>query len=105
LVYQSKNETEMGNIIIRADLHGAKVKVIRSQVSSFIGIEGIILQETSKTFNIITPDDVLKNITKKNSVFTFVIGKFLVTLHGKYFDKNSQSRSTHNWKNRENFDI
>lgn len=46
--------------ILKADLHGAVVKVVSSLCSPFVGIEGILVQETQNTFKIITRENKCK---------------------------------------------
>ncbi|KAJ2156559.1 RNase P/RNase MRP complex subunit, partial [Coemansia sp. RSA 552] len=43
--------------IIKADLHGAKMSVERSKCPNFVGLSGIVAQETKNTFKLITEDD------------------------------------------------
>jgi ribonuclease P protein subunit POP4 len=49
--------------ICRADFHGAKVKVTRSNVASQVGIEGFVVMETKNTFQIISKDNKVKTIS------------------------------------------
>lgn len=46
--------------LLKADLHGAVLTVIRSKCSGFVGVRGILLQETENMFNIVTATDQLK---------------------------------------------
>jgi len=105
LTNKANSPFEMSSLLLKADLHGAIVKVVKSIIPSLVGIEGIILQETTKTFKIIVPENILKVVPKKKNVFTFVVGGFLVTLHGLFFEKNSQNRMVQKWKQKENFDF
>jgi len=100
-----KNQFEMAPKLLRADLHGAIIKVIKSNQPSLVGIEGIILQETTKTFKIITPQNTLKVIPKIKTVFTLVVRGFLVTLHGLHFEKSSPIRSKDRFKNKDTMDF
>ncbi len=43
--------------VCRADLHGALVKVTRSNVASQVGTEGFVAMETKNTFQILTKDN------------------------------------------------
>ena len=40
-------------ILLRADYHGCLVKVIQSKCPSYVGLTGIIMQDTKETFKII----------------------------------------------------
>ena len=46
--------------ICRADLHGAHVKVTRSNVASQVGLEGFVVMETKNTFRIIAKDNKVR---------------------------------------------
>ena len=45
--------------ILKADFHGCIMSVVRSRCPTYIGVSGIVLQETEKTFRVITRDDKL----------------------------------------------
>uniref|UniRef100_A0A7N9CWD8 Ribonuclease P protein subunit p29 n=1 Tax=Macaca fascicularis TaxID=9541 RepID=A0A7N9CWD8_MACFA len=46
--------------LLKADLHGAVISVTKSKCPSYVGITGILLQETKHIFKIITKEDRLK---------------------------------------------
>nr|XP_058901169.1 ribonuclease P protein subunit p29 isoform X1 [Kogia breviceps] len=50
--------------LLKADLHGAIVSVTKSKCPSYVGITGILLQETKHIFKIITKEDRLKDLRK-----------------------------------------
>jgi len=62
---------ELGEALIKADYHGAILKVIRATCVTRVGLSGIVIMETQETFKIVTLDNLLKVIPKKNTVFTF----------------------------------
>ena len=43
-----------GNRLLKADFHGAVITVVRSTIPTTIGIRGILLQETYRSFKLIT---------------------------------------------------
>ena len=45
----------------RADLHGAKIKVVQSKCESNVSIEGIVIAETKNTFVIVTESNETKS--------------------------------------------
>lgn len=49
-----------GQMLASADMHGAKLSVVRSRCPSRIGLEGIVVRDTQFTFEIITRKNVLK---------------------------------------------
>nr|XP_008526508.1 PREDICTED: ribonuclease P protein subunit p29 [Equus przewalskii] len=49
--------------LLKADLHGAIVSVTKSKCPSYVGVTGILLQETKHVFKIITKEDRLKGMS------------------------------------------
>ncbi|KAJ0056675.1 hypothetical protein NL108_012058, partial [Boleophthalmus pectinirostris] len=46
--------------LLKADFHGAIIKVVRSKCASYVGLTGILIQEFKHVFKIITKKDELK---------------------------------------------
>ncbi|QSL65948.1 hypothetical protein MERGE_003085 [Pneumocystis wakefieldiae] len=63
--------------LLKADMHGSKLKVVRSRCPSRVGIEGICIKETKKTFILITEKNQQKVIPKENSIFSMEIEQTL----------------------------
>ncbi|CAO3613920.1 unnamed protein product [Mucor hiemalis] len=61
--------------LIKADFHGAPFTVIQSTNPSYVGVTGIIVQETLSMFKIITKQNKLKQIPKNSTIFTIKIKK------------------------------
>ncbi|XP_063988885.1 ribonuclease P protein subunit p29 isoform X1 [Diachasmimorpha longicaudata] len=51
--------------LMKADLHGARVTVVRSKCPSLVGINGIVLQDTKNTFRIMGKDNKIKTVPKE----------------------------------------
>jgi ribonuclease P protein subunit POP4 len=49
-----------GAMLASADLHGARLSVVRSRCVSRVGLEGIVVRDTRYTFEIVTRGDVVK---------------------------------------------
>lgn len=62
-----------GQMLASADMHGAKITVVRSRCVSRVGLEGIVVRDTRFTFEIITPKNVVKAIPKEHTVFRFEV--------------------------------
>ena len=62
-------QTSLCSRIAKADYSGAKVKVVKSKNPTQVGIEGIIVRETTRTFIVIQPDNEVKTLLKESSVF------------------------------------
>uniref|UniRef100_A0A6B2LNY3 Uncharacterized protein n=1 Tax=Arcella intermedia TaxID=1963864 RepID=A0A6B2LNY3_9EUKA len=95
-----KNSTpeELKAKLTRADFHGCILSVIKSQTPSSVGITGIVIKETQNTFQLITKENTLKVVMKRDTVFTFVYENNLCTLYGNLFLVRSAERSVKKWK-------
>lgn len=55
-----KGEANFEQKLIKADFHGAPFTVIQSTNPSFVGVSGIVVQETLSMFKLITKENKLK---------------------------------------------
>ncbi|XP_019082881.1 PREDICTED: uncharacterized protein LOC104699757 [Camelina sativa] len=55
---------QLASTLLSVDLHGAFMFVAECKIASFIGVQGIMVRETSKTCGIITRDDKFRGILK-----------------------------------------
>ena len=62
-----------GQMLASADMHGAKLSVVRSRCVSRVGLEGIVVRDTRYTFEIVTRGNVVKSVPKEHTVFAFEI--------------------------------
>ncbi|KAI8815005.1 hypothetical protein BJ742DRAFT_481 [Cladochytrium replicatum] len=86
--------------LVKADLHGCKLTVVRSKCPTYVGQSGILLKETENMFELIGNDNKLRSIPKMNSVFTFQIKGQLVTLYGNQFCTRSSERISKKFKSK-----
>ncbi|XP_060075358.1 ribonuclease P protein subunit p29-like [Ylistrum balloti] len=93
------------NKLIKADFHGSLLTVQRSKCPSYVGVTGILLQETKNTFLLITRDNKVKCIPKQHSVFTFMLGSYMFTIYGTNFRVRSSERSARKFKSKATVDI
>lgn len=95
------------NRLLKADLHGAIMKVIRSKCPSYVGIEGIVILETKHTFTLITESNAVKVIPKPNNVFSLGLRDrgLSFTLYGNHFLERTADRSAKKWKRRDTIDL
>ncbi|KAF8943041.1 RNase P/RNase MRP complex subunit [Haplosporangium gracile] len=91
--------------LLKADFHGAIITVARSKCPTFIGVSGIVAQETENVFKIITPNNALRVVPKVNSMFTIHIKNSLFTLHGNQFRYRASQRSSKKFKSRPTIDL
>ncbi|KAM4722998.1 ribonuclease P protein subunit p29 [Rhinophrynus dorsalis] len=93
------------NKLLKADLHGALVMVSKSKCPSYVGLKGIILQETKHVFKIISEDDQLKVVPKLNCVFSVEIDGFISYIYGSKFQMRSSERSAKKFKGKGSIDL
>ncbi|KAI2590102.1 POP4 isoform 5 [Pan troglodytes] len=91
--------------LLKADLHGAIISVTKSKCPSYVGITGILLQETKHIFKIITKEDRLKVIPKLNCVFTVETDGFISYIYGSKFQLRSSERSAKKFKAKGTIDL
>ncbi|KAM5236177.1 LOW QUALITY PROTEIN: ribonuclease P protein subunit p29 [Ctenodactylus gundi] len=91
--------------LLKADLHGAIISVTKSKCPSYVGVTGILLQETKHVFKIITKEDRLKVIPKLNSVFAIEIDGFISYIYGSKFQLRSSERSAKKFKGKGTIDL
>ncbi|KAL2088856.1 hypothetical protein ACEWY4_015755 [Coilia grayii] len=90
---------------LKADLHGAVLTVVRSKCPSYVGTAGILVQEMKHVFKIITKEDKLKVIPKRNSVFGVEIDGFVSHIYGSKFEIRSSERSAKKFKAKGTIDL
>eukprot|EP01083_Nonionella_stella_P137283 417720_1 len=90
---------------LRMDMHGALIKVTRSKCPNYIGLSGIVVQETMQTFRLITEKDRLIVIPKRTNVFSFECAGYLLTLHGSGFVVRPGERVSKKFKAQKTIEI
>ena len=87
--------------LLRADYHGAYIKIIGSKNHSEEGAEGIVVKETLKIFHVCYPDGNIKMHLKENIVFCLRIGSDWFKILGMNIILRSDDRSKFKpkWKN------
>ncbi|XP_068183646.1 ribonuclease P protein subunit p29 [Antennarius striatus] len=91
--------------LLKADFHGAIITVVRSVCPSYVGTTGILIQEFRHVFKIITKEDKLKVIPKRNSVFSVELGGFTSFIYGSKFEQRSSERSAKKFKVKGTIDL
>lgn len=104
-LFGTSNPLAFTQKLLKADFHGAIITVARSKCPTFIGVSGIVAQETENVFKIITPNNALRVVPKVNSVFTIHIKNSLFTLHGNQFRYRASQRSSKKFKSRPTIDL
>ncbi|XP_056876767.1 ribonuclease P protein subunit p29 isoform X3 [Takifugu flavidus] len=91
--------------LLKADLHGAVLSVVRSRCPSYVGTTGILVQEFKHVFKIITKENKVKVIPKRNSVFSLEMGGFTSFIYGSRFEQRASERSAKKFKVRGTIDL
>ena len=81
--------------ILKADLHGAILTVINSTNKNNIGISGIVLFESRRTFNILTKKNEIKTILKQGCIFETLLqfNNMKILIYGENFIYKSAERT------------
>ncbi|XP_026531695.1 ribonuclease P protein subunit p29 [Notechis scutatus] len=91
--------------LLKADFHGALVTVTKSKCPSYVGVTGIILQETKYVFKIITKEDRLKVIPKRNNIFSIEMDGFVSYIYGSRIQFRASERSAKKFKGQGTMDL
>nr|SVE94584.1 EOG090X0GV5 [Simocephalus serrulatus] len=102
---KSANQDMLHQRIAKADYHGCLLMVTRSKCPSYIGVIGIVVLETKNTFQLICEDDKLKIIPKRDSVFTFTISRWTLTLFGNHMNIRPSERAARKFKSKPTIDL
>lgn len=75
------NPSAFADRVIRMDLHGALIKVVRSKVSSIVGKTGIVVAETANTLLIVTKEDRALTLPKNVCVIEIEVDDHRIELY------------------------
>ncbi|KAJ2445568.1 RNase P/RNase MRP complex subunit, partial [Coemansia sp. RSA 2424] len=105
-VIGDKSGEQMLGRVIRADMHGARMSVARARCPNYVGIAGIVAQETKNVFRIITEADRLVAVPKAHCVFTLLLpGDIQCLIYGDQFAFRASERATKKFKPKPSIDI
>lgn len=104
---------QVGPRLAKADLHGSIVQVIKSVNPSLVGIQGMVLLETEKTFKICSKDNRTRTIVKQGTIFglecTFTRKggpqTYTFELHGNQLIGRAPDRAAKKYKFRPTIDL
>ena len=86
--------------ILKADLHGGLIIVAASKTKTYVGLQGIVLKESLRTFEVMTKDDRLLRLLKKNSVFLLHTDQQCFKLYGCNLVFRPADRVKHKFKSK-----
>ena len=81
-IFSSSNKKKVAEQLYRADLHGAIVRIVRSRDPSLVSLAGVVVRETTNTFDIVTPDSETRTINKQGSEFYIQLDSVYAILRG-----------------------
>lgn len=85
---------------IKADFHGAIFTVTQTRAPTFLGAQGIVVQETENVFRLVTAADRLLTIPKHGNVFSFTHGTDTYTLYGEQIKYKASERAVRKFKSK-----
>ncbi|XP_028159419.1 ribonuclease P protein subunit p29 [Ostrinia furnacalis] len=94
----SKGWETFSQTIYKADFHGSMLEVARSKCPSYVGKKGICIMDTRNTFKIVSTDNTVTTIPKRDSVFDIYMKKIKVTIFGKHICVRPAERSSKKFK-------
>ena len=95
LMNNTNNEETILSKMLKADLHGAILTVKNSTNKNNIGISGIVLFESRRTFNILTNKNEIKTILKQGCIFETLrhFNNMKILIYGENFIYKSAERT------------
>ena len=73
LLNNTQNSEIISQKLLKCDLHGSIISVYSSNNKNNIGLNGIVIYESKRTFNIITKKDSIKILLKTGNIFEIEI--------------------------------
>ncbi|XP_041972465.1 ribonuclease P protein subunit p29 [Aricia agestis] len=93
LDFTGKSWEQLSQSFYRADFHGSILHVVRSRCPSYVGKSGVCIMDTKNTFKLVSKNDVITTIPKKECVFEIKLKNNLVLLYGKHLCTRPAERS------------
>ncbi|XP_011331851.2 ribonuclease P protein subunit p29 [Ooceraea biroi] len=82
---EDSNWESVNQQLMRADFHGANITIHKSRCASLVGLTGIIIQDTKRTFKICGTDDSIRTIPKDLVIICIHMGNGVtLKVYGKH---------------------
>ncbi|XP_022122632.1 ribonuclease P protein subunit p29 [Pieris rapae] len=94
----SKQWEQFTQTLYKADFNGSMLEVVRSKCPSYVGKKGICIMDTKNTFKIVSINDLVTTIPKKESIFNVYIKNLKLIVFGKHFCIRPAERSSKKFK-------
>ena len=87
--------------LLKADFHGARICVVKSSNKALVGLQGIVLKEGARSFQIVSEDNRQRLLLKHQCVFAVELdkGQFL-RINGPQFLHKGSNRTKAKFKDR-----
>ncbi|KAI9272968.1 Rof/RNase P-like protein [Phascolomyces articulosus] len=101
------NSLQFAQKLLKADYHGAIIKVTKSSNPLLVGSTGIVIQETQNLFKIITKENKVKSIPKSKTVFQVELDccSCSFTLYGQQLLTRAAERAAKKFKAKPTIDL
>ncbi|XP_072934613.1 ribonuclease P protein subunit p29 [Epargyreus clarus] len=90
----SKAWEQFTHTVYKADFHGSMLNVVRSKCPSYVGKTGICIMDTRNVFKIISKNNIITTIPKKECVFEICVKNIKLAIFGKLLCARPADRST-----------
>ena len=89
-IFRNSSRKKVAEQLYRADLHGAIIRIVRSKDPSMVSLAGVVVRETTNTFDIVTPDSESVTVPKKGNEFYIQFESLYAILHGDLMMVNAR---------------
>ncbi|CAN7943905.1 unnamed protein product [Ixodes hexagonus] len=86
--------------LLKAEYTGCLLTVSASRCPSYVGVRGLVLQETRNVFRLLTEEGRVRTVPKAHSQFAFELAGRLHRLYGSHFRVHSFERVKAKFKTR-----
>lgn len=93
------SQSEFQRVLSKMEFQGSKIQVLSSKCPTVVNHSGIVLLETRETFKIISEDNQIRTLPKRDSVFLLKIGSISLKIFGKHLTIRPAERSIKKIKN------
>lgn len=90
----SKGWENFTQTLYKADFHGSYLHIVRSKCPSYVSKRGICIMDTRNTFKIVSKDNIVTTVPKRECVFEMTVKNVKITLFGKQLCVRPAERST-----------
>lgn len=103
--YDESDAATVATRMLKADLTGAELAVVRSRAPSQVGLRGLCIMETAQMFVLCTRSDRLVSVAKAGSLFMVQVGACAVTLYGSHLCFRGSERMARRFKVKPSIDL